>query len=295
MLRLNIKYASLYTLKVRISFILIVIFLVVLFLCTEQVQFSKSILNSKDEGFGRDGFVKEDKSIILSMDNESKKLESSQPLDIANFLSSKKFHDLCRTPEILDYVEDILGPNFVQWGGQFFHKEPQSGSVVPWHQDAQYWPLEPANAVTVWLAVYDSDEENGAMKVVSGSHKKGANGFKHHTNDASHLVLDQEVSEDQIDKDKIVYMNLKAGEISLHNDALLHGSDPNNSNRKRCGITMRFSPTNVKGDLNEWPFFETQLARGEDTFKLNPIAQIPRGEATPIKRFCFSKDFENEW
>ena len=75
---------------------------------------------------------------------------------------------------------------------------------MPWHQDAQYWPLEPANAVTVWLAVYDSDEENGAMKVVSGSHKKGANGFKHHTNDASHLVLDQEVSEDQIDKDKIV-------------------------------------------------------------------------------------------
>ena len=209
--------------------------------------------------------------------------------------ASKKFHDLCRTPEILDYVEDILGPNFVQWGGQFFHKEPRSGSVVPWHQDAQYWPLEPANAVTVWLAVYDTDRENGAMKVVSGSHKKGTNGFKHHTNDASHLVLDQEVSEDQIDKDNIVYMDLKAGEMSLHNDALLHGSDPNDSDRRRCGITMRFSPTNVKGDLNEWPFFETQLARGEDLFKLNPIAQVPRGEATPIKRFCFSKDFEKEW
>ncbi len=209
--------------------------------------------------------------------------------------ASKKFHDLCRTPEILDYVEDILGPNFVQWGGQFFHKEPKSGSVVPWHQDAQYWPLKPANAVTVWLAVYDTDKENGAMKVVSGSHKKGSNGFKHHTNNASHLVLDQEVSEDQIDKDNIVYMDLKAGEISLHNDALLHGSDPNNSDRRRCGITMRFSPTNVKGDLNEWPFFETQLARGIDSFKLNPIAQIPRGEATPIKRFCYSKDFEKDW
>ena len=35
--------------------------------------------------------------------------------------ASKKFHDLCRTPAILDYVEDILGPNFVQWGGQFFN------------------------------------------------------------------------------------------------------------------------------------------------------------------------------
>ena len=28
--------------------------------------------------------------------------------------ASKKFHDLCRTPAILDYVEDLLGPNFVQ-------------------------------------------------------------------------------------------------------------------------------------------------------------------------------------
>ena len=262
----------------------------------------RRLTNKEKQQYSEQGYVKNlpvfshDGALELQglFEELSSRLPSDVDINKTNMWhkASKKFHDLCRTPEILDYVEDILGPNFVQWGGQFFHKEPQSGSVVPWHQDAQYWPLEPANAVTVWLAVYDSDEENGAMKVVSGSHKKGANGFKHHTNDASHLVLDQEVSEDQIDKDKIVYMNLKAGEISLHNDALLHGSDPNNSNRKRCGITMRFSPTNVKGDLNEWPFFETQLARGEDTFKLNPIAQIPRGEATPIKRFCFSKDFE---
>jgi len=274
--------------------------------CMYQISDNvRRLTNKEKQQYSEQGYVKNlpvfSYNGALELQGLFEELSSRLPSDVdinkTNMWhkASKKFHDLCRTPEILDYVEDILGPNFVQWGGQFFHKEPQSGSVVPWHQDAQYWPLEPANAVTVWLAVYDSDEENGAMKVVSGSHKKGANGFKHHTNDASHLVLDQEVSEDQIDKDKIVYMNLKAGEISLHNDALLHGSDPNNSNRKRCGITMRFSPTNVKGDLNEWPFFETQLARGEDTFKLNPIAQIPRGEATPIKRFCFSKDFENEW
>ena len=274
--------------------------------CMYQISDNvRRLTNKEKQQYSEQGYVKNlpvfshDGALELQglFEELSSRLPSDVDINKTNMWhkASKKFHDLCRTAEILDYVEDILGPNFVQWGGQFFHKEPQSGSVVPWHQDAQYWPLEPANAVTVWLAVYDSDEENGAMKVVSGSHKKGANGFKHHTNDASHLVLDQEVSEDQIDKDKIIYMNLKAGEISLHNDALLHGSDPNNSNRKRCGITMRFSPTNVKGDLNEWPFFETQLARGEDTFKLNPIAQIPRGEATPIKRFCFSKDFENEW
>ena len=52
--------------------------------------------------------------------------------------ASLKFYNLCRTPAILDYVEDLLGPNFFQWGGQFFLKEPRDGSVVPWHQDAQY-------------------------------------------------------------------------------------------------------------------------------------------------------------
>ena len=274
--------------------------------CMYQISDNvRRLTNKEKKQYSEQGYVKNlpvfSYNGALELQGLFEELSSRLPSDVdinkTNMWhkASKKFHDLCRTPEILDYVEDILGPNFVQWGGQFFHKEPKSGSVVPWHQDAQYWPLKPANAVTVWLAVYDTDKENGAMKVVSGSHKKGSNGFKHHTNNASHLVLDQEVSEDQIDQDNIVYMDLKAGEISLHNDALLHGSDPNNSDRRRCGITMRFSPTNVKGDLNEWPFFETQLARGIDSFKLNPIAQIPRGEATPIKRFCYSKDFEKDW
>ena len=56
-------------------------------------------------------------------------------------------------------------------GGQFFLKAPKDGSVVLWHQDIQYWPLKPAKTVTIWLALYDSDEENGAMRIVRGSHK----------------------------------------------------------------------------------------------------------------------------
>ena len=58
---------------------------------------------------------------------------------------------------------------------------------------------------------------------------------------------------------------------------------------------MRFSPTNVKGDLEIWPFFETQLVRGVDEYNLNPTAQIPRGEATPLKMFSFSREFQNKW
>ena len=85
--------------------------------------------------------------------------------------ASKKFYDVAHTPEILDYVEDLLGPNFYLWGGQFFYKPAFSQSIVPWHQDSQYWPLKPSNSVTVWLAIFDTDKDNSAMKIVSGSHK----------------------------------------------------------------------------------------------------------------------------
>ena len=225
----------------------------------------------------------------------SSRLNSSIDLNQTNMWhkASLTFYNLCRTPAILDYVEDLIGPNFFQWGGQFFLKEPKDGSVVPWHQDAQYWPLKPAKSVTVWLALYDTDEQNAAMKVVRGSHKEGK--FKHHTNKARNLVLDQEVSKDQIQKEYIVSLNLQAGEISLHDDGLLHGSEANNSDRRRCGITMRFAPVNVKADLSIWPHFETQLARGVDYFKNNPIAEIPRGEGTPVRKFQYSKEFVSQW
>ena len=76
---------------------------------------------------------------------------------------------------------------------------------------------------------------------------------------------------------------------------MLHGSEANNSDRRRCGITMRFAPVNVKADLLIWPHFETQLARGVDNFNNNPVAQIPRGEGAPVRKFQYSREFETQW
>lgn len=204
--------------------------------------------------------------------------------------ASRSFYDLCRTPAILDYVEDLIGPNFYQWAGQFFAKYPGDGSEVPWHQDAQYWPLSPWRTVTVWLAIYDADADNAAMQVVKGSHRKGT--FAHHVNDAPHLILEQEVGADQFDAADVVTLDLKAGEISLHDDGLLHGSGANLSDRTRCGLTMRFSPTDVKCDMSVWPTFETYMARGVDAHRLNPIGPVPAGETYPVKKFAHSSEFE---
>ncbi|MDA9171273.1 phytanoyl-CoA dioxygenase family protein [Alphaproteobacteria bacterium] len=258
----------------------------------------KEKLKYKEDGYisGLPVFAKETQEDLNDLFVElSSRLDSSIDINQTNMWhkASLSFFNLCRTPAILDYVEDLLGPNFFQWGGQFFLKEPKDGSVVPWHQDSQYWPLNPSKSVTVWMALYDTDEENAAMKVVRGSHLEGE--FNHHINNAANLALDQEVSEDQIKKEDIISLNLKAGQISLHDDGLLHGSEANNSQRRRCGITMRFAPVNVKADLSVWPHFETQLARGVDNYCHNPIAVKPKGEGTPIRKFQYSNEFVNQW
>ena len=203
--------------------------------------------------------------------------------------ASRTFFELCHTPTILDYVEDVIGPNFYQWGGQFFVKYPHDGSEVPWHQDSQYWPLSPERTVTAWLAIYDTDATNAAMQVIRGSHKKGA--YTHHINDAPNLVLQKEVDANEIDQENIATLDMKAGEISLHDSRLIHGSGPNTSDHRRCGITMRYCPTEVKCDLSVWPTFEAYLARGVDKYRHNPVGPITNNEKCPTKSMMHSSEF----
>lgn len=145
----------------------------------------------------------------------------------------------------------------------------------------------------MWLAFWDSDEANGAMRVVKGSHRLGA--LRHHQipelNENGVNVLSQEADEDQIDPTKVVSLSLKAGQMSLHDDGLLHGSLANTDTRVRCGLTMRYCPTEVKCDLDVWPTYESMIARGVDVFRHNPEGAPPSGFAVPHKMFPHTSDF----
>lgn len=214
------------------------------------------------------------------------------------------FYELTQLPAILDYVEDLLGPNFFQWGGGFFLKFPHDETVVPWHQDAKYWPLEPRTTVTVWLAVFNSDTDNGCMRVIPRSHRWGdlhhndLVGAKdwHSQDDGNeqgrNYVLWQKVDPSEFDEKTAVNLTMKAGEISLHDDDLIHGSPGNTSDRMRAGITLRYSPTNVKCDLNVWPNFEAYPSRGVDSHQHNPIGKIPSNNGYPVIFNQKSTEFE---
>lgn len=204
--------------------------------------------------------------------------------------ANRDVFDLCRTTALLDYVEDILGPDFFLWGAQFFGKFPGDGTVVPWHQDAQYWPLTPQKAVTVWIAIFPTDLGNAAMQVVRGSHRQGD--FAHRKVEGKRYVLNQEIDPSTIDPDEVVTFDLEAGEMSLHDDGLIHGSGPNDSDRVRAGLALRFSASEVRCDLSVWPTFEAYPVRGTDRFGHNPVGKLPTGDGITTKMFPHSSEFD---
>lgn len=154
-------------------------------------------------------------------------------------------YDLATNDRILDYVQDILGENLICWASHYFCKMPGDTKRVSWHQDASYWPLTPTKAVTVWLAIDDVDEENGAMRVVPGSHLHGHISYQRSSADENN-VLNQSVGNIDEYGDTPVSANLKAGQIELHSDLLLHGSEPNPSTRRRGGLTLRYVSPDVR-------------------------------------------------
>ena len=158
-----------------------------------------------------------------------------------------RVYDLLTHPRIVAYVRDLLGEDVIAWGSHFFCKMPGDGKRVSWHQDASYWPLTPSKAVTVWLAVDDADLENACMRYIPGSHVLGHLTYTLSENDEAN-VLNQTVAGVE-DLDEPVAVELKAGEMSLHSDLLLHGSEANQSSRRRCGLTLRYCPADVRAGL----------------------------------------------
>ena len=156
-------------------------------------------------------------------------------------------HDILTEPRIVDYVSDLLGENVIAWGSHFFCKMPHDGKAVAWHQDASYWPLSPSKAVTVWLAIDDADRENACMKFVAGSHHHGHMTYRPSSPD-EHNVLNQTIDDPEA-FGQIVYDELRAGQVSMHSDLLLHGSEANDSDRRRCGLTLRYCSADVRAEL----------------------------------------------
>ena len=177
--------------------------------------------------------------------------------------------DIATDPRILDFVEDLVGPDILCWASAILSKEPHDPKAVPWHQDAAFWRLAPARTVTVWLAMDDAGAENSAMRFIPGTHDKGAMKLKE-TSAGSNVFHIETAGADDLGAP---FVNaLRAGQMSMHADMLVHGSLPNNSDRRRCGLTLRYCPPDVQITDDAWAAgVEAILCRGNaGTWRTNP-------------------------
>ena len=183
---------------------------------------------------------------------------------------------------LLDIAEEYLGPNLALFASHYISKPPEDGRPVLWHQDGSYWPLEPMEVVTLWLAVDDSTPENGCMRVVPGTQDMELHEMKR-TTDAPN-VLSSQMDPDLVEEEQAVDVVLKAGGVSVHHPNIVHGSNPNTSGKRRCGLTIRYIPTTTRIVSELWPC--AFLLRGEGIEGINDYLPRPRyveGEHLPFR------------
>ena len=191
------------------------------------------------------------------------------------------FDKISHNEKILNAVESIIGKNILICGTTLFIKNPSEKGFVSFHQDARYIGLEPYNWVTAWIAVTDTNKENGCMRMWSGSHKNGLKDHNQKFDEDNLLTRGQTVENVPLKETKPV--ELKAGQMSLHHPKIVHGSDINKSKDRRIGFVIQsYIGSDVDQVLGK---MYVQKARGEDNFKYHEYA--PRA-----KKLMDAKDIE---
>ena len=183
-------------------------------------------------------------------------------------------NDLVRDPAITRPVTALLGPDLLVWGTSFFAKHGRSPGYVSWHQDANYWGLEPYEVLTAWIALTPSRPDNGCMRVVPGSHVGQA--LPHRDTFAQDNLLSrgQEIAV-EVDDGEARDIILEPGEMSLHHVGIVHGSGPNDSDTPRIGFAIRYISTRVR---QHGARTTATLAAGRDDFGHFDLEPRPEAE-----------------
>jgi len=148
-------------------------------------------------------------------------------------------YDVTMDPVVLDSVEALLGPEIIVMGSIVISKHPGHDAYVGWHQDSVNGGEDAAPAVSAWIAVTDSTRANGCMRVIPATQRR----LLAHCEvpDPANLLRAGRVLADPIDEEQAVDVELRAGEMSLHHDLIVHGSRPNRGDGKRVGFVVRYT------------------------------------------------------
>ena len=204
-------------------------------------------------------------------------------------LISPLLDEVTHNSKILDAVQSLIGKDILVCGTTLFIKNPKEKGFVSYHQDAKYIGLEPYNWVTAWVAITDSNEQNGCMRMWSGSHKDNLKDHDQKFNEGNLLTRGQTVND--VPEHETKALILSAGQMSLHHPKTVHGSSLNKSDDRRIGFVIQsYIGSNVKQVLGK---NSVQLARGEDKYHYHEI--INRTKAFMSKESILLRKKENDY
>lgn len=187
-------------------------------------------------------------------------------------------HDLVSHPAILDAVESVIGPDILCWSTSLFVKDPHDPGFVAWHQDSHYWDLQPDDVVSAWIALAPSTLENGALRVIPGTHLTPPFNHRPSAADSANLLSGREEIAVDVDENQAVDLVLRQGEMSLHHVKIVHGSPPNRSAARRYGLAIRYVAPHVRNG-DEWT--TALLVRGRNEHGYFTPDPVPTRDMDP--------------
>ena len=132
----------------------------------------------------------------------------------------------------LSIAEQLCGEGMVLDFDQLLAKKPgRDDAVFAWHQDQAYWiNTADRRTATCWLAIDDSTVENGCMQFLPGSHREPLRPHRPVRGDRREqhtLVTDLRPG------DVMRPVEIRRGDVTVHNEGVLHGSGGNTSSTSR--------------------------------------------------------------
>ncbi len=186
--------------------------------------------------------------------SDSKTLKQIQQLHVHD----SYFGNMMNEGPFRELAESLLDSQVVCQNLQYFNKPPGVGLPTPPHQDGFYFKLNPCSAVTMWMALEPVDEENGCVRYVPESHKRG---MRPHgmtgTLGFSQGITDYPTADDSVSE---VAFPAMAGDLLAHHAMTIHRADGNKSKtRSRQALGFIYYSVDAKQDETAWQKYQADL------------------------------------
>ena len=155
---------------------------------------------------------------------------------IENLEMDPLFLEYMRRPLFRDICAHVYGADtsIASFRAMFMNKPARKGTLLPWHQD-RWTALDRDPLITIWTALDPATIANGCVQAIPGSHKLGVINPSHHS-----AFLTEEQAGTHAPDEKIIWLELAAGEVILLHNWLLHRSDVNKTDIARRGFSVSY-------------------------------------------------------